>query len=184
MNDQKLLRGLLLDSLDAQKGMIPDQDLDRSRQILRSYLPRTGDTAPYEAYVMLLAEHDLMNVAKNLVEYHGPSAQILVIDAEPGETVQLQRLAFPGDIQCKGHLTIMEGVVGGRIEASRITYGHLAVGSHVEAHEIASERGESIGALNVADFHEGTTFVGQGTTFKPDHSAPAMVFSGPGETFH
>ena len=195
MSDQRLLRDLLLDSLDTLRD-VPTANVERSRQLLRTYLPRTGETAPYETYVQLLAEHDLMDVAKGMVEYHGATSQVLEIQAEPGEEVVIPRLAYPGDIRCAGHLVINEGVIGGRLEAGELSFGRLAVGSPVAAHELRPTQGQPVKTLRVADPHAATVFVEPAESrsaadYLKDvlsrsspKASPTVAPAGPGETFH
>lgn len=185
VNDQKLMRGLLLDSLEAQKGTIAQDRLDRSSQILRSYLPPSGTgRPPYEEYVTLLGDYELMDVARSMIEYAGPTDATLEIQAEPGETVVLENLAYPGNVVCKGHLHIKNGIVGGSISAEEFTYGEISIGSHVEAQKIHSLAGRPLGALNVPDLNQGTVFVDDEKMVKPGGNKPTVVFTPPGETFH
>lgn len=182
MKDHLLLRGLMLDTLDAQAGKLPEADLARSRQILMTHFS-TSRSTPYESFTMLLAEHDLVHVAKSLIESHGPTSQVLEIDAEPGELVTLERVAFPGDIRTQGILRI-DGVVAGAIEAQEIHFDNLEVGSHLAAHKIVQLGDTKVGALNVPDIHENTVFIRDTEAVKPEPGAPKLTFSGPGETFH
>lgn len=185
VNEQKLMRGLLLDSLDAQKGTIAKERLDRSSQLLRSYLPPFGQgRPPYEEYVALLGDYELMDVARNIIEYAGPTNATLEIHAEPGETVIVDNLAYPGNVVCKGHLQVKNAVVGGSISAEEFTYQDVSVGSHIEAVKINSLEGRPLGALNVPDINQGTVFVNDETMVKPGQNKPNLVFTPPGETFH